>query len=516
MPELVRYDPWAVLAVAMVVWLLLSVAMERLVRPAPHWGERPGSAWSLHVASALLVFLLMVGIAGRPLFAAGASAALWALLIAVNNAKFRALREPFVYPDFALFSQAFRFPRLYLPFLNIPQASVGGVATVVGVSAGLWMEPGLAEQVGWSPFAGLLLAGAVCASGLAVLGLRRCAPLRFDPGPEVARFGLPATLWLYGFAEAEPIKADATVSAFTAIGSVRSRPPGALPDLIAVQSESFFDARRLMPTIRPEVLAGYDRIRTVSHTGRLAVPAWGANTMRTEFAFLTGIPGAALGVHRFNPFRRYALQPLSGLAHRLRAIGYRTICIHPHPIGFFGRDRVYPRFGFDRFIDSREFVGAERCGPYISDAAVTARIEEVLAEERGPVFLFVITMENHGPLHLERALPADVAALYTAPPPEGFDDLTVYLRHLRNADRMLLNLVTLLDRRPRDAALCFFGDHVPSMPEVYSQLAYEDGRTDYLLWRRGRRAPAVRDLSVDHLGPCLLDAAGLKARNGGG
>jgi hypothetical protein len=511
MPDLARYDPWAVLAAAVGVWLLLSLAMERLVWPAPDWSERPGFAWSLHLASALLVFLMMLGITGRPIFAAGVSAALWALLIAVNNAKFRALREPFVYSDFALFSQAFRFPRLYLPFLNIPQASVGGAATVVGVWAGLWMEPGLPKQVGWSPLMGLLLAGAVCAFGLLVLGLRRGAPLRFDPESEVVRFGLPATLWLYAFAEAKPIKVDSTAAAFAAVGSLPLRLPNALPHLIAVQSESFFDARRLMPTIRPELLAGYDRIRAVSHAGRLAVPAWGANTMRTEFAFLTGIPGEALGVHRFNPFRRYALQPLPGLAHSLRAIGYRTICIHPHPIGFFGRDRVYPRLGFDRFIDSREFAAAERCGPYVGDAAVTAKIEEVLAEERGPVFLFVITMENHGPLHLERATQADVAIFYTAAPPVGFDDLTVYLRHLKNADRMLLDLVSLLDRGARDAALCFFGDHVPSMPEVYSQLAYQDGRTDYLIWRRGHRSPAVRDLSVDRLGPCLLAAAGLKA-----
>ena len=187
MPDLTRYDPWAVLAAAVGVWLLLSRAMERLVRPAPDWGERPGFAWPLHLASALLVFLLMLGITGRPLFAAGASAALWALLIAVNNAKFRALREPFVYSDFALFSQAFRFPRLYLPFLNIPQASVGGAATVVGVWAGVWMEPGLPEQVGWSPFVGLLLAGAVCASGLVVLGLRRDAPLRVLKPPLATR-----------------------------------------------------------------------------------------------------------------------------------------------------------------------------------------------------------------------------------------------------------------------------------------------------------------------------------------
>ncbi len=505
------YHSSAALGWALVLWLLLSLAMERLVRPAPDWRERPASAWSLQFGTAALCFLAMLGASGRPLFAASASAALWMLLIAVNNAKYRALREPFVYSDFALFSQAFRFPRLYLPFLNMPQALVGSAVAVFGVSAGLWLEPGLPTQIGLLPFAALLLAGAVSAFGLVGLGLRRGELLRFEPEQEVARFGLPATLWLYWRSESEPVRIDASISAFATPESLPiglSEPP---PHLVAVQSESFFDVRRLLPAIRPEVLANYDRVRAASLSGRLEVPAWGANTMRTEFAFLSGIPASELGVHRFNPFRRYALQPIPGLAHCLQAIGYRTICIHPHPVGFFGRDRVYPRLGFDRFIDSREFVGAEHFGPYVSDAAVTAKIEEVLAEERGPVFLFVITMENHGPLHLERALPADVATHYHAPPPDGFEDLTVYLRHLKNADQMLGDLVTLAERGTRDIVLCFFGDHVPSMPDVYDHLAYAEGRTDYLIWRSGVRSPAVRDLSVDRLGLCLLDAAGFKA-----
>jgi len=92
-----------------------------------------------------------------------------------------------------------------------------------------------------------------------------------------------------------------------------------------VQSESFFDPRLLHRGIADGVLGNYDALRAAGASGRLAVPGWGAYTMRTEFAFLSGIGANRLGVHRFNPYRRFARQPISTLAWYLRTIGYRTV-----------------------------------------------------------------------------------------------------------------------------------------------------------------------------------------------
>ena len=232
--------------------------------------------------------------------------------------------------------------------------------------------------------------------------------------------------------------------------------------------------------------------------------------MRPEFAFLTGLPEKALGVDRFNPYRRLARQPLPSLASWLKAQGYRTICIHPHPAGFFDRDRVFPPLGFDRFVDIAEFAGAAKAGPYIADSAVTRKILEVLAESEQPAFVFAITMENHGPLHLERPAPGDAEALYASPPPAGFDDLTIYIRHLRNADAMIGELSSALTGGPRERLLCFFGDHVPSMPRVYGALGFEDGRSDYFIWRSGPAGNGPReDVAVEALGLRLPALAGL-------
>ena len=492
-------------------WLLgglLTLPLEWLLRPSPRFRLRPWPAWCLQAGLWTLLFAALLLLTRRPLFAAGGALAFHLLVVLVNNAKYRALQEPFLFSDFGLFSQALRHPRLYLPFLGIGPGLIAIAAATGSIYVGLSWEPSLVESLGHGAFlatgCALLLLGAT----MLWAGTRYAPPPSLLPHDDLHRLGLAASLWLYWRLERRHTDNTAAEGSPFAIPSPPS-PPARRPDIVAVQSESFFDARRLSDQVRAELLAHFDTaVAGAVWHGGLAVPAWGANTMRTEFGFLTGITADRLGVHRFNPYRRFARRALPTLASRLRALGYRTVCIHPHPASFFSRDQVYPHLGFDEFIDIRAFDRSDTCGPYICDAAVTRMIETVLRASDRPVFVFAITMENHGPLHLERPTAADVARLYRDPPPAGFDDLTVYLRHLVNADGMLGELTGMLAARPRDGLLCWFGDHVPSMPDVYAATGFTDGRTDYLIWRRDATVGRQRDLAVEALGPAVLVAAG--------
>ena len=92
--------------------------------------------------------------------------------------------------------------------------------------------------------------------------------------------------------------------------------------IVLVQCESFFDARYAMPSLPSDFLTGYDAVCDDGTYGRLVVPAWGANTMRAEFAVLTGIEEAALGYDRFNPYHALARGRIASQVWRLRAAGY--------------------------------------------------------------------------------------------------------------------------------------------------------------------------------------------------
>lgn len=495
----------AVLAAAL-AGLVLSMLIERLMQPCPPMA-RPWAAWAFHGGSWLSAHATLTLVLGRPWFAAAAVSAFLLMLVLVNNAKFKALREPFVFLDYEYFTDAIRHPRLYIPFLGWGKFFFAAAGFVLAVAVGLWMEEAPLLRFAWSGQLGGI--AVVFAGGplLLLAGSWKTLPVSFEPVRDVRALGLLASLWRYAQEEAMPLAAASPFGFLPAC-----RPEGELPHLVAVQSESFFDPRPLFAGIRPEVLAEFDRLsdNAVTH-GKLKVPAWGANTVRSEFAFLTGIDEDRLGVHRFNPYRAIAAGcDVPSLASYLKRLGYRTVCIHPYPASFYQRDRVYPRLGFDEFLDVRAFDDTMRCGPYIGDAAVADKVAALLREATAPVFVFVITMENHGPLHLERVAPADVEALYSIPPPDGCDDLTIYLRHLRNADQMIAKLRQTLELCERPASLCWYGDHVPIMPSVYETLGAPNGKVEFIIWNNQNpvRSRAV-DLSAHDLPMAWLRGAGL-------
>jgi phosphoglycerol transferase MdoB-like AlkP superfamily enzyme len=360
------------------------------------------------------------------------------------------------------------------------------------------------------PDAGL----AVLAAGSAMLGMllvwagdRMAGEPTLDPETDIRRYGLIANFWLYRRAERRP-RSGPGPTPFTA-ASVEAPDR---PDIVAIQSESFFDVRRLCAGVRPDVLENFDALRQVARAeGRLLVPAWGANTVRTEFSFLSGLASETLGIDRFNPYRRLARRPLVTLVSHLRRLGYRTVCVHPYLSSFYARDQVFPQLGFDHIVDVRSFSDRDRFGPYVSDAAVAATIMRLVGESDRPIFVFAITMENHGPLHLESVGPDEASTYMTDPPPSSsVHDLTVYLRHLKNADRMLATLKSWMDSRSRPVHLCWYGDHVPIMPKVYEAMRPTSGDTDYLLWSNRRNGDGHHgDVRIEALGSLLLEAAGL-------
>lgn len=475
MAAMVIEPAFAAVLVAALVGLLASVVIERLATPSVALA-RPVAAWALHAGLWFSAHALLTLLLGRPWFAAACVLALLLLLVLVNNAKFRALREPFVFQDYEYFSDAIRHPRLYIPFLGWWKFLAAAAGFMLALAIGWWGEAAPDRRFAWSgQLGGIALMLAVGAL-LLLAGRRRRLPVGFLPEQDLRTLGLLASLWRYAEEEKAPLVVESPFAA-----PPPRRPAGELPHLVAVQSESFFDPRSLYAGIRHEVLAGFDRLRAdAAAHGKLKVPAWGANTVRTEFAFLSGVDADGLGVHRFNPYRAVAAgRGLPSLASYLKRLGYRTICVHPYPAGFYQRDRVYPRLGFDEFLDVRAFDAMMRSGPYIGDMAVADKVATLLQEAAAPVFVFAITMENHGPLHLERVAPADIDTLYAVPPPAGCDDLTIYLRHLRNADRMTETLRRALEQCGRPASLCWFGDHVPIMPSVYERFGAPPGDVEY-------------------------------------
>jgi hypothetical protein len=432
---------------------------------------------------------LLLALSGRPIFSGLLIFALAAGLALADCVKREVLREPVVFSDMSELPQVFTHPQLYLPFAG-PRLVIGGAAAAGALLlALLLLEPPLWASVSAPAILLLLLLlgggwllSREPALGAAAARLRRLAPSG-EPFADAARLGPWAALFAYGIiARAERKGRQAR---HLPRASAISRRRGLKAPLILVQCESFFDARRLSPLLPKDLLPGFDALCAAGISGRLEVPGWGANTMRAEFAALTGIAEEALGYDRFNPYHAFARAPVNSLAWSLREAGYRTVCLHPFDRGFFRRDRAMPALGFELFL-GRESIGGSRSPPYLPDPDLARRVLQALDGLGEQCFVFAITMGNHGPWARGRELDA-------------------YLAGLRLSDAMLNILRDGLERRRFEGVLGFYGDHLPSLPHAFRHFGFEETASDYVLWRRDRVVPQRLDLPAHRLPRLLLE-----------
>jgi len=324
--------------------------------------------------------------------------------------------------------------------------------------------------------------------------------------------------------------ADATLDNWNDIAAGASAAPRK-PDIVAVLEESTFDPRMLTACTSKlcDARMFHADANTIAH-GWMNVHTWGGGTWTSEFAFLAGLPHTMFGpAGLYAPFNlapriRYTLPRL------LDADGYRTVGIYPTDGDFMNGRDAYADYGFDAFHGGQEL----HLGWGATDAEVFAAFERVFAEEKAradgkPLFVFVLTLHQHGPhmtpLH-ELPAPYDQPLFpgKLAPGNAALDDwlnlnLTNYLQRLSLSDAAMTRLVTFLRRDDRPSVLRHIGAHRPSCAGAITALAKSvppqvpDPQyvTYYML--KGFNLPVRREdypvLDIAYLGSLLLDAADL-------
>ncbi len=477
---------------AAVVAFVLSLAIELGVGDVPGRASRKAGDLAIRLGAYGLILLFWFVFSWRPWLAASSCVLTVAVLHLVSRLKRTVIGEPLVFSDFALLPQVPRHPQLYyvppITSIRIAGPLLLGLAGVV-----LWyrIEPSLLPASMGATLAavtalplGLAAAFLIAERGPPTGWIARRFP-RPDLEADLARYGLPACLIAYALRWRGERARPATVEAH---GIVQPRGDDVV---VVIQLESFLDPERLGGPHLPLM----DLIRArASEYGRLRVPAHGAYTMRTEHAVLTGLGPRDLGFGVFDPYLASGGDEPDSLVRTARRNGYATTFVHPFHRDFFQRARVMEAFGFEALVMEEAFGDARRVGPYVGDAAFGDRVRAEVAARRGPLFLFGVTMENHGPWKPGR-LP-------------GIDDpLAQYLHHVAAAGRMVEDLVAALTGL--NATLCIYGDHAPALPTC--RPGFGDTTTDYALFRFGRPgaiAPRRIDRTADDLGRRLRASVG--------
>ena len=506
------------------ITISLSFGVGRFLKPTPAKITLGNITQQALIISFL--FLSLTLIVQRPVFSGIAIVIFLIIMFGVSNTKLTALREPMVFSDFSMFSQAFKHPRLYFPFLGLAPVIIMPLVIIGLIILVLTLEPAMAFT--WQRVLATIIALSILLFTLKNNALN--TSLSLEPSTDNTRYGLINSVIAYFFqartvSHRENIKNTLRTAPFYSAFSAKTKPSNAKKpaNITVIQSESFFDIRRLHPSIETNILKSFDQCNSQSlHFGKLKVPAWGANTMRTEFSFLTGLAYEDMGFYRYYPYEYLNKMPITSIASALQKQGYYCVCIHPHPASFFGRDKIFPEMGFDEFIEGDSFDKKDTFGPYISDDAVAKKVLEITQEKTAkPLFIFVITMENHGPLHLEKVTKEEHVEFFNADengenysgnqPIQYLDELAIYCRHLKNADNMIKTLTQAYasTANKTETLLCFYGDHIPSMPKTYQAFDYEDSHSDYFIWHSKKDEELTKSkegelLSVESLAELLL------------
>lgn len=444
----------------------------------------------------LLLALVLLAISRRAVLSFALAFLLQGLLYAANVLKKANLGTPLLPDDFRIVGQlrkgGLHILSGYLP--HGPWPYLGALAAVALIVAAWRLEPPLFPR----RTRGLrLLGGGMLALALASMLAGRpvwsrvynANTLWLEPWSAIStatHSGLVSSLMLfhleYNKGERKPDRTAATQlieqSTPALLQSMRAPAAGGeLPDIVVVQSESFFDPAIMRGYEHSDLTSNLRRLAAGGTSGMLHVPTFGGGTIRTEFEVLTGLSLRYFDNLQF-PYLQMGRKPLPGLVRTLSRHGYSTLALHGNDPAFWNRTAAFKAIGFDRFVSQSSFPhDAPDDGKYMADSAMTDEIMTQLKDDGPPQFIFAISIEAHGPYDVE---PAHVAERDAIPVPEGIEgrdkrELQTYLYHLKHADAELGRLVKLLAQRRRPSVVLFYGDHLPALSNSYHTTGFVDG-----------------------------------------
>ena len=475
------YAPYPLLFFTGILLALLLVGADAASVPGPMCGPQRFAGqcepkrWIGHLTSffvGLFGYSLLVVLFDRYLSATVLGLVLIVLLWSGNKLKVAVLDEPLVFSDVFLAGHALRYPRLYFGYAPLWIWPFIAVAASVLIAI-VWQETSLElPAVGRvaMPFA---LMGIVWATNEwsrvpnhAFDGFMALFPLSFTANEDARRYtpigaSFLHLLWhsrrrieLRGkFLLKEHEWQEKSLQQNLHFREVESEEE--TKHLLLIQAESF--CRIGTKLDRPTSTPFMDAQIEAGKGGELALDWRGAYTMRSEFAALTGLSPEEVETYGFDPYRLAEMERMNSLAWALKVKGYRTVVWHPNDARFFDRDKVMPNLGFDEFWDLqrlKETYGERlgKFGRYVSDASVLTLAADFLKSCKEPTFLFLITMEAHGPWDGANFPGADKVS-----------ETERYEAHMRSLDRGIKQVAEEIESGALNARAFVYGDHIPGI-----------------------------------------------------
>ena len=270
-------------------------------------------------------------------------------------------------------------------------------------------------------------------------------------------------------------------------GSATTVTPDAQPNIVCVLLESFADPYDVnFLNMSEDPIPNFHNLETNYSSGYLTVPVVGAGTANTEFEVLTGMSMQYFGTGEY-PYKTILKQTdCESIASALSKIGYGTHVVHNNTATFYSRNNAFSMMGFDSFT-SKELMNINSFTPTGSwptdDVLVEETVKAMDATEGQSDFVYTITVEGHGDYPSERVLENPKIAVTGGADEASNNQWEYYVNMLHEVDDFIGDLISAIERRGEDTIVVFFGDHLPTMGLVDSDM--KSGsifKTKYITW----------------------------------
>ena len=271
------------------------------------------------------------------------------------------------------------------------------------------------------------------------------------------------------------------------------------PNIIAIMSESFWDASRLNTIKLDEpLLPVYENLKKEGMYGELFSHVLNGGTVVSEFEFLTGFSGEFFPSD-YMVYGNYLKKDFYSAVGILKNQGYATMAFHPYTSSNYNRENAYLKMGFDQRFFEDSFEDTKIIRNYISDESMYKKMiseYENRTDKTQPVFMFGVTMQNHGGYWKDSIYEEKKVGFSTDVYGEvATDCLEDQLTGLHESDRALGELVDYFRTADQNTIIIYFGDHMSdagpkndralektSWNEDELEYDYETHRVPFLVW----------------------------------
>lgn len=295
------------------------------------------------------------------------------------------------------------------------------------------------------------------------------------------------------------------------------------PNIIVIMNESFCDLSVFPNEVstNKEITPFLNSLEDNVIRGYALSSIYAGNTANSEFEMLTGHSMAFLPTNSI-PYQQYISDKMYSLPWLMNTYGYTTMATHPFYATGWGRTNIYPWFGFksSSFLD--EYPCENLIREYVSDQEMSEYILDKLynKEDDSPLFLFGVTMQNHGGYTYEGVDYTQSIKLkgYS----ENYPMAEQYLSLIHETDKAMEYLLTSLEEYPEDTIVLFFGDHLPHIESAfYEELnngtfdTLDEKMTEYtipfFIWANyDIDEEYIECTSINYLSMHLLETAGFE------